>query len=256
MKDGKIVAVIPARYKSSRLPGKPIIDLCGKPMIQHVYERSNRSKLVNGVIVATDNSEIENAVKKFSGIVVMTPDDIKSGSDRIAFVANSLNEASIIVNVQGDEPLIEPEMIDQAILPLLEDTKYNVCTLAKKIIDADELMNPNIVKVVLDRENCGMYFSRSPIPYTRGANRSEWLLHHDYFKHIGLYVYRKEFLKLFTSWHESALEKAESLEQLRIIENGEKIKVVITEHDSIPVDTPEDADRVRLLLSNKKDSKK
>jgi 3-deoxy-manno-octulosonate cytidylyltransferase (CMP-KDO synthetase) len=248
----KIIAVIPARYASTRLPGKPLVDLCGKPMVQHVYERAIKSKLVNHVIVATDDERIEEVVKSFGGNVMMTPANIQSGSDRIAYVANKLDDALIIVNVQGDEPLIEPEMIDQAIDPLLNDLKYNVSTLVKKISRAEELINPNIVKVVLDTDMCGIYFSRSPIPHLRDfPNIQHWILHHIFYKHIGLYVYRKEFLKLYVSWNESVLEKAEKLEQLRIIENGEKIKVAITEFDSIPVDTPQDSELVRQILQNK-----
>jgi 3-deoxy-manno-octulosonate cytidylyltransferase (CMP-KDO synthetase) len=236
--NGKIVAVIPARYASTRLPGKPFVDLCGKPMVQHVYERTIKSRLVNHVIVATDD--------------VMTPANIQSGSDRIAFVANNLVDASIIVNVQGDEPLIEPEMIDQAIEPLMNETKYNVSTLVKKISRTEELVSPNIVKVVLDTEMCGIYFSRSPIPHLRDfPNIQDWILNQTFYKHIGLYVYRKDFLNVYVSWKESVLERAEKLEQLRIIENGEKIKVAITEYDSIPVDTLADAELVRQILQKK-----
>jgi 3-deoxy-manno-octulosonate cytidylyltransferase (CMP-KDO synthetase) len=250
--NGKIVAVIPARYASTRFTGKPLVDLCGKPMVQHVYERTIKSKLVNHVLVATDDKRIEEVEKSFGGDVMMTPTNIKSGSDRIAFVANKLDDASIIVNVQGDEPLIEPEMIDQAILPLMKEVKYNVSTLVKKISKAEELASPNIVKVVLDTDMCGIYFSRSPIPHLRDfPNIHDWILHHTFYKHIGLYVYRKEFLKVYVSWKESVLEKAEKLEQLRIIENGEKIKVAITKFDSIPIDTPEDAELVRNILQNK-----
>jgi 3-deoxy-manno-octulosonate cytidylyltransferase (CMP-KDO synthetase) len=250
--NGKIVAVIPARYASTRLPGKPLVDLCGKPMVQHVYERTIKSRLVNHVIVATDDERIEGVVKRFGGDVVMTPANIQSGSDRIAFVANNLVDASIIVNVQGDEPLIEPEMIDQAIEPLMNETKYNVSTLVKKISRTEELVSPNIVKVVLDTEMCGIYFSRSPIPHLRDfPNIQDWILNQTFYKHIGLYVYRKDFLNVYVSWKESVLERAEKLEQLRIIENGEKIKVAITEYDSIPVDTLADAELVRQILQKK-----
>jgi 3-deoxy-manno-octulosonate cytidylyltransferase (CMP-KDO synthetase) len=250
--NGKIVAVIPARYASTRLPGKPFVDLCGKPMVQHVYERTIKSRLVNHVIVATDDERIEGVVKRFGGDVVMTPANMQSGSDRIAFVANNLVDASIIVNVQGDEPLIEPEMIDQAIEPLMNETKYNVSTLVKKISRTEELVSPNIVKVVLDTEMCGIYFSRSPIPHLRDfPNIQDWILNQTFYKHIGLYVYRKDFLNVYVSWKESVLERAEKLEQLRIIENGEKIKVAITEYDSIPVDTLADAELVRQILQKK-----
>ena len=248
-----IVAIIPARYASTRLPAKPLIDLCGKPMIQHVYERTKQSGLVNRVIVATDHEEIVQAVKKFNGEVIMTPSDLKSGSDRIAYAAKELDRADIIVNVQGDEPLIAPEMIDETIRPLINDTTIQVGTVIKRITLIDELTNPNIVKVVIDTNGFVLYFSRSPIPYYRDDVKIEnWYLRHTYYKHFGLYVFRKDFLFRFTSWDESILEHTEKLEQLRIIENGYKIKVTITEHDSVPVDTIEDADRVRSILKQSK----
>ena len=244
-----IVAIIPARYASTRLPAKPLIDLCGKPMIQHVYERTKQSVLINRVIVATDHERIIDAVKKIGGDVVMTPANLKSGSDRIAFIAKDLRDADIIVNVQGDEPLIAPEMIDETIQPLINDTAIQTGTAVKRIISADEVINPNIVKVVLDSKGFAIYFSRSPIPYFReNIKIDQWHLRHAYYKHFGLYVFRKDFLLQFTTWHESPLECVEKLEQLRIIEHGYKIKATITEYDSIPVDTNEDAERVRKIL--------
>jgi 3-deoxy-manno-octulosonate cytidylyltransferase (CMP-KDO synthetase) len=248
-----IIAIIPARYASTRLPAKPLIDLCGKPMIQHVYERTKRSTLVDRVIVATDHEEIVQAVKKFNGEVMMTPPDLKSGSDRIAYAAKELDQADIIVNVQGDEPLVAPETIDETIRPLINDTAIQVGTAIKKITLTDELTNPNIVKVVIDTNDFALYFSRSPIPYYRDDVKIEnWHHRHTYYKHFGLYVFRRDFLFLFTSWKESMLERTEKLEQLRIIENGYKIKVAVTEHDSVPVDTMEDADRVRSILKQSK----
>ncbi len=245
----KVYVIIPARFASTRLPGKPLVDLAGKSMIQRVYEQAKKAKLVNEVIVATDDSRIEEAVNGFSGKVVMTPEDLQSGSDRIAFVAKNLDDAEIIVNVQGDEPLLSPEMIDEAVLPLLLDDSIEVATLVKVITDEKDLKNPNIPKVVLDEEGYAVYFSRSPIPYFRETeNHDEWLKSHTYYKHIGLYVFRKNFLLMFTSWRESLLERAEKLEQLRIIENGYKIKAVVTNYDSIPVDTPEDVERVKQIL--------
>lgn len=247
----KIYAIIPARFASTRLPGKPLVDLAGKSMIQRIYEQAKKAKLVNEVIVATDDSRIEKAVNGFNGRVVMTPEDIKSGSDRIASVAKNLDDAGIIINVQGDEPLISPEMIDEAVLPLLQDDSIEVATLVKVITDEVDLKNPNIPKVVLDEEGYAVYFSRSPIPYFRETeNHDEWLKSHTYYKHIGLYVFRKKFLLMFTSWRESQLERAEKLEQLRIIENGYKIKTVVTNYDSIPVDTPEDVERVKQILES------
>lgn len=244
-----IVAIIPARYASTRLPIKPLIDLCGKSMIQRVYEQAKKSSLINRVIVATDHETIIEKVKSFGGEAILTPIDCKSGSDRIAHAARDLDDANIIVNVQGDEPLIVPQMIDETITPLINDPAIHVSTAVKKIVNADDLINPNIVKVVLDRESYAVYFSRSPIPYLRnGVDVTQWHLKHSYFKHFGLYVFRREFLLKFSSWDESKLETIEKLEQLRIIENGYKIKTVITEYDSISVDTEEDAVHVRNII--------
>lgn len=244
-----IVAIIPARYASTRLPSKPLIDLLGKPMIQRVYEQVMGSKLINEVIIATDHPEIERSARLF-GKVVMTPSGIRSGSDRIALVAQALKYGEIIVNVQGDEPLIPAPMIDAAIRPLLEDETIQMATIAKLITSPEELFDPGIVKVVLDNDNFALYFSRSPIPHIREAReKHEWLDHHRFYKHFGIYVFRKKFLLEFSAMKESLLEKAERLEQLRILENGFKIKVSVTELDSVAVDTPEDAEKVRRLLS-------
>ncbi|MBI4810844.1 MAG: 3-deoxy-manno-octulosonate cytidylyltransferase [Ignavibacteriales bacterium] len=249
-----IVAIIPARYASTRLPEKPLIDLCGKPMIQRVYERTKKATLVNRVIVATDHEKITEAVKSFGGEVMLTPSDLKSGSDRIAYVAKNLKDAVIIVNVQGDEPLISPTMIEEAIKPMIDDSKIQMATLVKKITMAAEVSNPNIVKTVLDEDGFALYFSRSPIPFLRnGSENNTWHRQFTYYKHIGLYVFRREFLLQFASWQESALERAERLEQLRIIEHGFKIKATITEYDSIPVDTAEDADRIRTILQQSRE---
>ncbi len=249
-----VVAIIPARHASIRLPAKPLVDLCGKPMIRHVYERALDASLVGKVIVATDHPSIADAVRKFGGNVEMTPDDIRSGSDRTAYVARRLDDADIVVNIQGDEPLLVPHMIDEAIRPLLDDARIDAGTLVKPITSSDELLNPNVVKVVLDEQGFGIYFSRSPIPYFRDAAAIDrWHLHHQYYKHIGLYVYRRKFLLEFATWPESLLERTEKLEQLRIIEHGYKIKTVVTTYDSIPVDTAADAERVRQILHHQSD---
>jgi len=248
-----IAAIIPARYASTRLPAKPLIDLCGKPMIQHVYERAKQASLVTNVLVATDHENIAAAVHAFGGECAMTSPDIRSGSDRIAAAAKNLSGTDIIVNVQGDEPLIAPLMIDAAIQPMIDDASIQVATLVKKIDSAAELTNPNIVKCVLDEAGYAIYFSRSPIPYLRdNVDIGTWHTRHTYFKHIGLYVYRKPFLLQFSSWKESTLERIEKLEQLRILEHGIRIKATITEYDSIPIDTPEDAERVRAILQQSK----
>ncbi len=252
MKRPDVVAIIPARYSSTRLPGKPLIDLCGKPMIQKVYEQTQKAKLIDNILVATDHSRIAEVVKSFGGEVILTPTNLKSGTDRIAYAARRIGYGKIIVNVQGDEPMISPKMIDEGIAPLINDRKIQVATLVKKIVKPDDLVNPNIVKVVLDKKGYAIYFSRSSIPFYRSElNISKWHQHFTYYKHIGLYVYRKRFLLLFTSWQVSALEQAEQLEQLRIIENGYKIKATITNNDSIPIDTIEDVKHVRSILREK-----
>ena len=247
-----ILAVIPSRYASTRLPGKPLVDICGKPMIQRVCERAAMSKLISSVIVATDDARIESAVKKFGGTVVMTAPEIQSGSDRIAAVAKTL-QADIVVNIQGDEPLIEPSMIDQTIQTLIDDRDAVVGTAVKRISDIKDLFNPNVVKVALDKNNVALYFSRSPIPFNRDAGKNDaWLPSAFYYKHFGLYVYRSDFLQVFTSLPASKLEQAEKLEQLRILENGYHIKCAVTEYDSYPVDTQDDLERVKQMIQQEK----
>ncbi len=244
-----IVAIIPARYGSTRLPAKPLVDLCGKPMIQRVVEQARKATLVTRTIVATDDERIASVVRSFGGEVAMTPSSIRSGSDRIAYVARELSDADIIVNVQGDEPLIAPQMIDETVRPMIADAGINAATLVKKITTGEEVKNPNVVKVVIDAGGNGIYFSRSPIPYLRDqADMNTWHQRHIYYKHFGLYAFRKDFLLKFASWEESSLEQAEKLEQLRIIEHGEKIRTSLTTYDSIPIDTAEDAERVRAIL--------
>ena len=250
-----VVAIIPARYASTRLNGKPLLNIAGKPMIQWVYERAKKAKLTNDVIAATDDKRVFDAVRYFGGTAVMTSPEHRTGTDRIAEAADGLN-VDIIVNVQGDEPLIEPEMIDEAIRPLTNDSEIVVATLKTKIKDEKELNNPNVVKVVTDKNDFALYFSRLPVPYYR----DEWKdLKHltvhgsrfTVFKHIGLYVYRKDFLLKFAKMKPTPLEEAEKLEQLRVLENGYKIKVVETEHDSIGVDTEEDLEKVRKIVLKK-----
>jgi 3-deoxy-manno-octulosonate cytidylyltransferase (CMP-KDO synthetase) len=248
MSHPRVVVIIPARYGSQRLPAKPLADICGKPMVQHVYERAARATLVNAVLVATDDERIASVVRGFGGRVVMTPESLQTGTDRIGYVARSLADADIVVNVQGDEPVIEPAMIDEAVLPLVRDSSILVGTLVRKIESNDELTNPGIVKVVLDCEGNGMYFSRSPIPFGRDLPPGAWLRYHTYYKHIGLYVFRREFLNTFTAMSQTPSERSEKLEQLRILENGYKIHCTVTSFDSIPVDTREDLDEVRVIV--------
>jgi len=250
LKPEAIIGVIPARYDSQRLPAKALIDLMGKPMVQRVYEQASRARLLNRVVVATDDKRIEKAVQGFGGEVVMTSRDIRSGSDRVAAVARSL-QGDVFVNIQGDEPLIQPEMIDEAIQALLKDDEAVVSTLARRIRSADELHNPAVVKVVFDRKFHAMYFSRSVIPHVRNQpDISKWPEEAALFKHVGIYVFRREFLLTYSTMERSALEQAENLEQLRIVEAGETIAVGRTERDSIPVDTEEDVKRVLEILKN------
>ena len=238
----KIVVIIPARYNSTRFEGKPLAEINGKPMIYYVYQRSKKAKCVDDVIVATDDKRIKNAVEEFNGGAVMTSKEHKSGTDRVAEVAKKI-DADIIVNVQGDEPLINPEAIEEAVMPLIEDENIRVCTLMKKITTEAEYDDPNIVKVVADKERFALYFSRSPIPYPREKE------HLKVYKHIGIYVYRKDFLLEFADMQQTPLEQIECLEQLRVLESGFKIKVVETDYDSISVDTPKDLEVVTTLIN-------
>ncbi len=241
-----IIGIIPARFASTRLMGKPLANIGGKPMIQHTYESASKSKLVEKIILAVDDSKVASVARGFGADVIETPKEIASGSDRIAYVAKTYKEADIIANIQGDEPFIYGEMIDQAIEPLLFDKNIEVTTLIKQIQSLKELRSPDIVKVVFDYDNYALYFSRSTIPYARNAISDSGALNiTDYYKHIGLYVFRRKALLKFTSLKQTDLEKTEMLEQLRMLENGMKIKVVETEYDGISVDTQEDLKRAR-----------
>ncbi len=247
-----ILGVIPARFASTRLMGKPLADIGGKPMIQHTYESSLKSKLLQQVIIAVDDEKVAEVAKKFGAKVIMTPKDIATGSDRIAYVVNEMNDVDIVVNIQGDEPFIAGTMIDQAIEPLLFDPNVSVSTLAKKIETVEELKSSSIPKVVFDYHNFALYFSRSPIPYVREARSNlEKIKKADIYKHIGLYVYRREALFKFTQLAPTDLEQIEKLEQLRMLENGMKIKIVVTEYDNLAVDTQEDLERARNYYSKR-----
>ena len=245
-----IVGIIPARFASTRLMGKPLADIGGKPMIQHTYESSKTSKLLHEVIIAADDAKVADVCRNFGAKVYLTPKEIATGSDRIAFVVKQIPEAKIIVNIQGDEPFIKGIMIDQAIEPLLFDLSVNVSTLAKKIETIEEFKSPAVTKVVFDYNNYALYFSRSAIPYARDAKTMyDRISKFDVYKHIGLYVYRRESLLKFTSLEPTDLEKIEQLEQLRMLENDFKIKVVVTTYESLSVDTPDDLNRARLYYS-------
>ena len=230
----KSICVIPARYSSTRLPGKPLKDICGKPMICRVWERASRAKSVAEVIVATDDERIIQAVENNSGRAIMTRADHKTGTDRLAEVAEKFPDVDVIVNVQGDEPLIESSLIDELIAEFVADDDLQMATVATELTDADEMNNPNNVKVVLDRYNDALYFSRSLIPYPRNAGNAK------VFKHIGIYAYRRQFLIDYAKMEPTPLEKSESLEQLRALENGFKIRVIKSDCRFVGVDTEED----------------
>jgi 3-deoxy-manno-octulosonate cytidylyltransferase (CMP-KDO synthetase) len=241
-----VLAVIPARYGSTRLPGKVVMQVAGKPIVQHVYERACRAQLVDEVVVATDDDRVVEALRRFGTNVVMTRADHPSGTDRIAEVAASAT-AEIIVNVQGCEAIIDPRMIDEAIRPLLDDPSVHMATLKHRIADESEIDDPHVVKVVTDKSGRALYFSRAPIPAIRDAADREarsWC----YFKHIGLYVYRREFLLAYAKMDPTPVEKLEKLEQLRALENGFEIVVVQTQFDSVGVDTIEAFQKVKQLL--------
>ncbi|MBC8285945.1 MAG: 3-deoxy-manno-octulosonate cytidylyltransferase [Nitrospinae bacterium] len=247
--DLKVIAVIPARWASSRFPGKPLALIQGKPMIQRVFEQAKKAKSVSEVIVATDDSRILEAVSKFGGNAVMTSPDHESGTDRIAEVVRD-KQCDIVVNVQGDEPLIPPANIDLIVRPLLDGVSQSTVTLRILIKTCDELMDRNITKVVVDKSDSALYFSKAPIPWDRdGGDTNVNLLKPFWYKHIGLYAYRKNFLMEFGSLPDSRLEKIEKLEQLRILENGYSIKVVETDMDSIGVDCEADIAMIEERLA-------
>ena len=238
----KILGVIPARFASSRFPGKVLAQISSKSVLQHVYERASLARYLTATIIATDDERVYNAARSFGARVVMTRADHVSGTDRVAEAASAEN-AELVVNIQGDEPLIDPAAIDAAILPLAHDPEIVMGTLKKAIEDPREIADPNVVKVVTDRNADAIYFSRCPIPYERDQATPR-----THFKHIGLYVYRRDFLLGYSALPVGPLEQAERLEQLRALENGYRIRVVETECESLGVDTPEDLERVCKLF--------
>lgn len=241
------VVIIPARYSSQRLPGKPLVQIGDKPLIQWVYEQALKIKQAEQVIIATDDHRVESIAKGFQANVIMTPADISSGSERVGYVAKNL-ETAIIVNLQGDEPFISPETVDNAVMILKNNSELNISTLACPLDSEDEWRNPSVVKVLIDKKMNAIYFSRSPVPFFRD-DRYQPLK--QVRKHIGVYVFRRKFLMQFLEWEETFLEKAEKLEQLRILENGHKIRVVETEKNSFGVDTPEDVAYIETLIKNR-----
>jgi 3-deoxy-manno-octulosonate cytidylyltransferase (CMP-KDO synthetase) len=240
----KILGVIPARYASSRFPGKALAPISGKSMLQHVYERASLARYLTSMMIATDDGRIFDEARRFGANVRMTRSDHLSGTDRVAEIA-SADTAEIIVNIQGDEPLIDPGAIDAAILPMTDDPSLPMCTLKKRIEDPREVGDPNVVKVVTDHLGNAIYFSRSTIPYVRERDATDGTIH---YKHVGLYVYRREFLLSYPDLPVGPLETAERLEQLRALENGHSIRVVETDYESLGVDTPEDLERVSKLF--------
>lgn len=241
------IGIIPARYGATRFEGKLLAELCGKPVIQHTWENAKKAKSIEDLIIATDDKRIYSCVKGFGAKVVYTSKEHKSGSDRLTEVVTSI-DAKVICNIQADEPLIHPAMIDDVVSPLLKDKSILMTSLCHKIRNEHELLDPNIVKVVRDRKDFALYFSRSAIPYMRNQDSRGV----NYYKHIGIYAYTKDFLFTFKSLPQSKLEKIEKLEQLRVIENGYKIKVVETKFDTVGIDTPEDLEKAVNLIKGTK----
>jgi len=240
----KAVGVLPARWASTRLPGKVLIDICGKPMIQHVWERVRQCKRLSDVIVACDEPHVLDRCKAFGAQAVLTSQDHPSGSDRVA-EAVSHSDADIIVNIQSDEPLIDPKLIDDLVLSLENDEACVLATPIKRLAAAEDFNNPNIVKVVVDVNGHALYFSRAGIPFKRDGKPADYSR---YFRHLGLYAYRRDFLFSYCQWPKSFLEQQECLEQLRVLEAGYKIKCVETDVETIGVDTPDDVKKVTSLL--------
>ncbi len=241
----KVVVIIPSRYGSTRFEAKPLALICGKTMIQRVYERAAAASSVTGVAVATDDQRIADAVKAFGGEAVMTSDKCRSGTDRVFEAAKTLGLSGddIVVNVQGDQPVFEPEIINEVAGPLLVDPSVGMTTLAFAIVNEREITDPKDVKVVFDQDGWALYFSRSTIPHDRDGD-----MDFETYKHLGVYAYTVDFLGKFSALPETALEKIEKLEQLRALEHGMGIKIVVTEHDSPEVDLPEDIARIEALL--------
>lgn len=242
-----ILGIIPARYASTRFPAKPLVDIAGQSMIERVYRQAQKAKSISKVTVATDDQRIADHVKKFGGDVCMTSDQHVSGTDRCYEALQQQSENfEYVINIQGDEPFISPNQIDLLASLLTGTTELG--TLVKAIENPDQLFNPNVVKVVFNSSGEALYFSRSTVPHIRNTDPSQWLSSHTFFKHIGMYAYRADVLKKITQLPISKLEKAESLEQLRWLENGFKIKVAETEIETIGIDTPEDLDNALAFL--------
>jgi len=250
----KIIAVIPARWYSTRFKGKVLADINGKPMVQHVWERVSKAHDIDDVIVAVDRERVFKAVESFGGKAVFTSPEQPSGTDRLAEVMSSV-DADVVVNIQADEPLVHPLMIDELAQVFEYERNVHMATLVKRIHRKEEITDPNVVKAVVDRKGFALYFSRSPIPYLRTAGEDAVMGPADledvsgrYFKHIGMYAYTKDFLFTYTNLPKSTLEEEEGLEQLRALEHGYKIRTVETRYDTVGVDTPEDLEKVKEIL--------
>ncbi|HPT13863.1 MAG TPA: 3-deoxy-manno-octulosonate cytidylyltransferase [Bacteroidales bacterium] len=249
----KVLGVIPARYASTRFPGKPLALIGGKSMIQRVYEQCSRCSLLDEVAVATDDSRIFDHVISFGGKAFMTSEKHRSGTERTGEVLRILKNEDdsrsfdVVVNIQGDEPFIAPEQIEK-VVNCFRDPKAEISTLIKPVSNPSELFNPNVVKVVVNRNGNALYFSRQPIPFVRGAENEEWLKHHSFYKHIGIYAFKSQVLELVVNLTASPLEKAESLEQLRWIENGFSIITAVTDIETVAIDTPEDLSKLTNIL--------
>ncbi|WP_316845070.1 3-deoxy-manno-octulosonate cytidylyltransferase [Pedobacter psychrodurus] len=243
----KIIGIIPARYASTRFPGKPLVDIAGKTMIQRVYEQASKAASISKVVIATDDQRIADEVKKFGGEFIFTSSHHQSGTDRCAEVIEQLPGFDIVINIQGDEPFIEPAQID-LLASCFTEEKVQLATLIKSIQSQESVYNPNSPKVVIDINGRAMYFSRSPIPFIRNGEPGVWAEKHQFYKHIGIYGYRTESLKAITKLPPSSLEIAESLEQLRWIENGFYIQTKVTDLETVAIDTPEDLLKLNKLL--------
>lgn len=246
----KIIGVIPARYASTRFPGKVLTQICAKPMVQWVYERALNAKKLNDLFVATDDERIKTKVIEFGGKVIMTSPTHASGTDRVAEAVEKI-DADIVVNIQGDEPMISSEAIDEVLEPFFGDSQVQMTTLCRLAENKDEIFAPNTARVVFDQNYNALYFSRSVIPFNREKNKDFWLEDTNYYQHIGVYAYRKLFLNTLAKLPQTPLEKIEKLEQLRVLESGFQIRVVETKYSPICVDVPEDVEKVEHLMKTK-----
>ena len=244
----KVIAIIPSRYGSTRFEGKPLAPICGKAMIQHVYEAASQATHIDGVVVATDDQKIFDAVTAFGGRAIMTSGDHRSGTDRAAEAARhlELTPEDIVINVQGDQPLIDPRCLDEVVAPLIEDPELGMSTLAFRIVNPKEYLDPKDVKVVMDDRGYALYFSRASIPFGRDEGEK-----YDSYKHLGVYAYRCDFLEVFLGLPMGRLEVIEKLEQLRALEYGHRVRVVVTAYDSPEVDLPLDIVRIEELIKNR-----